>query len=188
MRQHIRFALLTCVALAAVPAFAKEAKPAAPAAPAPPAELSQLAFFEGNWTCTGTTYASPMGPEHATAAKVKGVKAIGGAWVHINYDEDKTAANPTPYHAGVYMGYDVAKKTFVSFCADSFGGYCNESSSGWNGDQMVFEGTTMVGGHAVPSRDNFTKKGANELTHSSEMQGEDMKWAKADEEHCKRVK
>jgi hypothetical protein len=189
MRRQIRFALLASVVLAAVPAFAKdEAKPAAPPAPAPPAELSQLAFFEGNWTCSGTTYANPMGPEHATTAKVKGSKAVGGAWVHVTYDEDKTAANPNPYHAGVYFGYDAAKKTFVQFCADSYGAYCNATSAGWNGDALVFEGTSMMDGKPAPARDNFARKGANELTHSSEMQGDDKKWVKIDEEHCKRAK
>ena len=171
-----RLMLLTLTALASAPLFAKDdAKPAAPAAYAPPAELSQLAFFEGNWTCTGTTYANPMGPEHATVAKVKGTKAVGGAWVHVAYDEEKTAANPTPYHAGVFFGYDAAKKTFVQLCADSFGSYCTQTSSGWKNDEMVFEGNSTMDGNAVPARDHFTRKGANELVHSSEMQGEDKK-------------
>src|SRR5437870_3074377 len=118
MLAHSSRAMLAVIALVSTPLLAKEAaKPTAPA-PAPPAELAQLAFFEGNWTCTGTGFASPMGPEHATTATVHGAKAVGGMWVHIAYDENKTAANATPIHAGVYMGYDVAKKSFVSDCVD----------------------------------------------------------------------
>src|SRR5437868_1138296 len=122
-----RASLLALSALATCPLLAKE--PAAQPAPTaqPPSELTQLDYFVGDWTCSGTTFANPMGPEHATTAKVHGARAVGQAWVHITYDENKTAANPQPYHAGVYMGYDAAKKSFVSFCGDSFGGYCSES-------------------------------------------------------------
>ncbi len=158
MNAQLPRVLLATLALAATPLLAKQAakpaptKPAA-AAPAPPAELAQLAYFEGNWKCSGTTFANPMGPEHATTGSVHGAKAVGGMWVHIAYDENKTAANPTPYHAGVYMGYDAAKKSFVSGCYDSFGGYCSQTSSGWNGDTMTFEGTSNADGKSMGARE-----------------------------------
>jgi len=169
---------------------AKPAKPAAPAAAAPdaaPPELAQLDFFLGNWNCSGKTFASPMGPEHATVGTVHTVKSVGDRWVHVNYDEKKTAANPTPFHVGVYMGYDAAKKEFVEGCVDNFGGYCTQSSKGWNGDTLAFEGTVNADGPAG-SRDTFVKKGAGELTHRGEMQGPDKQWVKTDEETCRKGK
>ena len=157
-------------------------------APAAPPELAQVAFFEGTWNCTGKTFATPMGPEHATVATVHGVKAVGGMWMNITYDEKKTAANPTPYHAGIYMGFDAGAKKFIEGCFDNFGGYCTQSGSGWNGDTMKFEGIGNGGGKQFGARDTFTKRGANQVTHMGEMQGDDKQWIKTDEETCHKGK
>jgi hypothetical protein len=186
MLKHSVPAILAVLILTPLSLLAKDAT--APAAPQAPSELAQLAFFEGTWSCTGTAFASPMGPEHATAATVHGNKAVGDMWIHISYDEKKTAANPTPYHVGVYMGFDAGKKSFVEGCVDNFGGYCTQNSPGWNGDTMIFEGEGNGDGKKFGVRDTFVKKGANGLTHSGEMQGDDKKWTKTDEETCHKSK
>lgn len=173
------------LALAALPALAEEKKMEMPK---PPAELSQVQYFDGTWGCSGTGFASPFGPEHKTAATVHGATTVGGMWVHLTYDEKKTAANPMPVHAAMYMGYDAAQKIFVLGCFDSFGGYCTQTSKGWNGDTMAFEGTGNVGGQKPGVRDTFVKKGADEVVHTGEMQGEGGKWMKLDEETCRKTK
>ena len=205
MSKHALAALIAALAFTPAALFAAEAakpaapaakaaasaaaeKPAAPTTPTRPPELAQLDFFQGNRSCTGKTFASPMGPEHATTATVHGTRAVGDMWLHISYDENKTAANPAPYHVGVYMGYDSGNKKFVEGCVDNFGGYCTLSSSGWNGDTMVFEGTADGSGPTVNVRDTFVKKGANEMTHTGEIQGENKQWSKTDEETCHKDK
>lgn len=161
------------------------AKDEASAPPASPPELEQYEFFVGSWKCSGTTYA---GTEHATEATVRVARAVGDRWFQLSYDEKQTAVNPTPYHVGVYWGYDSARKTFVQSCHDSVGGYCLQTSAGWNGDAMVFEGTIQGMPETGNSRDTFTKNGANELTHVGEMQGADRKWIRLDEETCRKGK
>ena len=185
--QRIRLLLvLSCAAVA--PLLAKEpVKPPPPAAPPVPAEQAQLDYFDGQWRCEGTTFASPMGPEHKTTATVRAARAVGGRWTHITYDEDKSAANPTPYHAGVYMGYDAGARKFVETCFDSMGSHCTQSASGWNGDVLAFEGAAEGDGKSTPARDTFTRKGPNEVVHAGEMQM-DGKWVKLDEETCKKAK
>lgn len=185
MRHTAMRPLLAALTLAAAPLLAEEPKMEAPK---PPAELSQIAFFKGSWTCAGTGFASPFGPEHATTATVKGGNAVGGMWIHLTYDEAKSAANPNPVHAAMYMGYDAGLKTFVLGCVDSFGGYCTQTSKGWSGDSLVFEGTGTFGGQKSGVRDSFLKKGPAELVHTGEMQGPDGKWMKLDEETCKKGK
>lgn len=189
MHKPLLVATLAVFASLSLPLAGKEtAAPAPAAAPAMPAELAQLDYFIGTWHCTGKTLASPMSAEHATAATVHAAKAIGGRWIQVTYDEAKTAANPMPYHAGIYMGYDAGKKQFVSGCVDNMGGYCTQSSAGWNGDVMVMEGTGNSDGKQFGSRDTFTRKGAGELMHNSEMQGDDKAWTKLDEETCRKAK
>ena len=182
------FAALAALCLSPSLFATDAAKPAAAADAAPgiPAEQAQLDFFLGDWSCSGTTFASELGPEHATSGVVHAAKAVGGRWIHISYDEKKTAANANPYHVGVYMGYDAGKKQFVEGCVDNFGGYCTQSGSGWNGDSLVFEGSANGTGQAFTVRDTFTRKGAGQLTHTGEMQGADKQWAKTDEETCKK--
>lgn len=184
MLKHALTGMIAAVALSS----AAGANAASPPPPAAPAELSQLDFFAGTWHCTGKAFANPMSAEHATTATVHADKAVGGRWLHIRYDEDKTAANANPYHVGVYMGYDSAKKQFVEGCVDVFGGYCTQSGSGWNGDTMTFEGTANGMGDPGGVRDTFTKRGPDGLTHTGEMQGPDKKWSKTDEENCHRHK
>ena len=184
MLKHVLAGTIAALAFAATAAAAKDAAPV----PGVPGELSQYDFMAGTWHCTGTAFASPMMAEHATTATVHVNKAVGGHWFHAAYDENKTAANPKPYHAGVFFGYDSAKKTFVERCVDSLGGYCAQTSSGWKGDTLTFEGTGSGAGGDFGARDTFAKKGPDGLTHTGEMQGPDKKWVKTDEEACHRHK
>jgi hypothetical protein len=173
------------MATSAVTALAAD-KPAGPMAP--PAELSQLSFLSGVWSCKGTDFASPMGPEHATEGVARGAMAVGGHWLHVTYDEKSTRANPVPAHFGMYFGFDTAEKKFVESCFDSFGGRCLQFSDGWQNDTLTLEGTQTSEGQKIRVRDVFTRKGANGLGHYSEMQNESGNWVKMDEESCTRSK
>ena len=178
----IRFAALFAAFFFAVPALRAADKPMAPPKPAP--EMAQLAYFAGAWACTGKAFVSPMGPEHPTEAAIHAATALDGFWYVVHYDEKKTTANPMPYHAGIFMGYEATEKIFVLRCQDSMGGYCSETSKGWSGDTFVFEGPNMGMWPKANGRDTFTKKGAAEMVHSGEIQGPDGKWMKMDEETC----
>jgi len=170
-------------ALAALPAFAQA--PSGP--PSPPSELSQLAFFAGDWSCQGKAEASPMGPAHATAAKVHIGNDIGGFWYVGHYAETKTAENAHPMVFHFVQGYDAAAKTFVMSCFDAFGGHCHQTSAGWQDNKLVYTGESTGAGPATPVRDTFTKTGDAGLEHAGEMQM-DGKWIATDHETCTRVK
>ncbi|MGE5345550.1 MAG: DUF1579 family protein [Acidithiobacillales bacterium] len=169
---------------AAAPALQAQEKPAGPPKPAP--EMSQLEYFAGTWACTGKAFQTPMSQEHATEATVHSTLGLGGFWHLMHYDEKKTAANATPIHVAMFLGYDAGAKAFVLVGADSFGGSYWETSKGWAGDAFVLEGPAGGMGPNTRARDTFTKKSATELTHSGELQGPDGKWMKLDEETCKK--
>ena len=178
MRTRTLFLVLVVLTLVAIPSFADD-PPAGP-----PAELSQLAYFSGDWSCIGMAFETPFGPEHPTEADVSARMAVGGWWQHLSYDEKTTDRNPMPVHAMIVMGYDADKAQFVGNCFDSFGQHCVQYSSGWNGDELVFEGHSSMGDTGV--RDTFTKIGQSRLTHLFEMQSPDGTWMKMDKETCTR--
>jgi hypothetical protein len=173
--------------LAGGAAFAQPpaAAPAAMALPTPSPELAKLAFFVGDWACTGRAETSPFGPAHATAATVRVHPEYGGFWYAGRYEEKKTAANPHPISFGFFWGYDGTAKALTLDGFDSLGERSHESAPGWQGETIVFTGETAGFGPASPSRDTFTRKDANTLEHLGEMQIEG-RWTAIDHETCKR--
>ncbi len=149
-------------------------------------KLKELQPFVGTFQCTGTGFASPMGPEHPTKATVRGTWIVGGAWLQIHYTEVKTAKNPHPFDVLESWGYDEQPKAFVSGSVDNTGGYSTSQSQGWDGDTFVFTGPMHGGGMTSNSRDTFTRVGKNEIDHEGEMEVNGT-WNKTDKEVCKRV-
>lgn len=178
-------ALVILGAFAALPAVSQP--PAASGPPAPSPEVGQLSYFVGDWTCQGKAETSPMGPAHATRAKVHISKEMGGFWVVGRYLEVKTAANPHPMDYHFLQGYDGTAKSLVMECFDAFGDHCHQTSAGWKDGKLVYSGEQTGSGPATPVRDTFTKKGEAELEHSGEVQV-DGKWTSTDHEICKRAK
>jgi hypothetical protein len=149
-------------------------------------KLKELQSFIGTFQCTGTTFASPMGPEHPTKATVHGTWTLGGTWIQIRYTEIKTAQNPHPYDVLELWSYDEARKAFVAGSADVTGGYGTSESPGWQGDKLVFTGPTHNGGTTSNGRDTFTRVGKDEADHEGEIEVNGT-WQKLDKEVCKRV-
>jgi hypothetical protein len=146
-----------------------------------------MAYFAGYWNCSGKTFASPFGPEHATTGIAHGEMALGGFRLVLHYDETKTAASPMPFQVLQVIGWNDGAKAFDSVCVDVFGGACTQTTAGWKGNTLVFEGSGVMGGQKMGARDTFTKVSATELTHKGEMQGPDGKWMAGDEESCKKA-
>jgi hypothetical protein len=168
-------AILILGAYAALPAFSQAAAPEGPPIPSP--ELGKLAFFAGDWSCTGKA--------EATRAKVHISKEIGGFWYVGRYEEIKTAENPHPVVFEFFQGYNTADKTFVMDCFDSFGNHCHQASAGWQGDKLAYSGEATGSGPALPARDTFTRTGDASLEHRGELQIEGQ-WTVTDHEACKR--
>jgi hypothetical protein len=137
--------------------------------PKPAPELAQLKYFLGTWHCEGNAPASPMGPAHRSRATVVTRLDLGGFWYSGTVREEKAADNPHPLSGMFHETYDAARKQFVLLWFDNFGGWSTETSTGWDGNKIVYSGEAAMGGEKVPVRDTFTKKGDAELVHSYEM-------------------
>jgi hypothetical protein len=171
---------------AAAPAAAAPAAAAPAGPPSPAAEMAQLKLFSGNTHCSGKQSASQFGPEHPTQSVVHGRPDLNGFWMTLRYNERKTKENPYPFHALYQIGYDSAAKQYVLVEVDNFGGHATATSSGWDGDKLVFTGDYAFAGGKIVARDTFTKAGDKPAGHLGEIQGSDGNFVTLDEETCRR--
>jgi hypothetical protein len=105
------------------------------AAPELKQELSSLAYFLGDWDCTGRFDASGK----VIAAHQHFAPELEGAWITFRHDDTP----PFNYHALSEWGWDSGQKKFVMTVQDNFGGARVFYSSGWNSTQLQWEGDAM---------------------------------------------
>jgi hypothetical protein len=151
--------------------------------PKPAPEMAQLAFFEGSWTCDGKMFATPMGPagEMKSTADVR--KDMNGFFQTGTIKG--TMPNMPPFEGRFHATYDPGMKRFVMLWVDNMGGWAQNTSAGWKGDVMVYEGDGHMAGQTMKGRDTFTKNGTNAMKHGSEIQV-NGKWIPSAEETCKK--
>lgn len=175
-----------CLLAAATLASPAAAQKANGEMPKPAPEVASFDFFNGRWGCTGRVIGNATIPAHPTAAAAMSAPELSGFWRLFRYSERKTNENPAPFAQTGMWGYDAAQKKFLEIGADNTGRHGLETSSGWSGDTITFEGETMLMGRRMNARDTFTKKGSAEFLHVGELQGADGRWVEFDEETCKR--
>lgn len=145
--------------------------------------LRQLDFMVGTLRCSGTAFATPDMPEHATSAEVVSKWDDSGYWLAATYTEKKTAENPKPIRFTGFFGYDPGMKKLIVSGVDNMGGYSSGSSDGMSGDAVVFTGPWHMQGMTFNGRDTFRKLGNGRLSHTGEIE-QDGKWVKVGEETC----
>lgn len=160
------------------------AHPTAQGMPKPAPEMKSLEYFNGNWTCKGKAEKSPISPEGALSGSVQIKHDLGGFWQTGTVKA--TMAGMGSMEGRFYTTYDPGSKRFLMFWGDSMGSWAQTTSSGWQGESMVFEGeSTMPGQKAMKSRDTFKRGADGTMTHmwEAEMDG---KWTKLGEETCRK--
>jgi len=168
----------------AVPADQPGAIPAALPTPAP--ELAQLGYFLGTWKCDGRVPATPMGPAHQSRSTVTIRPDLNGFWHTGTVREEKSADNAHPIYGMFHETYDSAKKRFLLLWVDNYGGWATETTRGWDGDKIVWEGEGTLGGQTLLGRDTFVKKGEGQMSHTAEM-SMNGQWMTMSEELCKKA-
>jgi Protein of unknown function (DUF1579) len=162
-------------AAAAKPAAVKPAAASAaaaappPPAPKPAAELDQLKYFEGTWKCAGKQPAGPFGPEHDYKSSFKMKKDVDDFWIGLEYAQKKSKVHPMPIKAKGFVGWDSVAKKFVTIGVDNTGGWITESSTGWEGDKLVFSGDGSMMGQKVSFRETYAKKSDKAFLWTGEM-------------------
>lgn len=168
---------------AAKPAPAKP-PPAPPKPPVPDPALAQLRSLAGTWTCAGRTFGP--GPEHPTTATMTLAWHLDGFWLEVRYEEAKAAANPVPLSSVSEWGFDLLQKTLTSTTVDNVSGIDTQTTAGWQGDKLVFEGSARRFGTQFLDRDTFVRHGDSQLVHTLEASVNDS-WIKLHEDTCNRA-
>lgn len=151
--------------------------------PKPNPRLGELQYFTGQWNCSGTAFAFLGMPEHKTTATIDGTWAFDNHWLELHYKEPKTVTNPAPVEVQYFWGWDDQTKKFASSAVDNGGGHFNQSSPGWVGELITFDGEMHIAGKTMKFHDVFTKVSSSRLMHRGEAEM-DGKWTKLDEETC----
>jgi hypothetical protein len=177
MRRHVMAAAIAAaVVLAPGLAGAQEM-------PKPAPEMAQLAYFEGNWTCSGKIHATPMGPAGTMTGTVSAKRDLGGFFLTLAITGQ--GAGMPAFNGVGYETWDPAAKQFVMFWFDSMGSWSRSTSAGVKGNVMVYEGDSQMGTMKMKTRDTFTKHADGTFTHAwaAEMGGA---WMPMGEQTCKK--
>jgi hypothetical protein len=173
MTTKTKLAMLALTVLPAMQmAIAQDSQPSGP-----PKEMAQLKSYEGSWVCHGGT------PAHKSTTSVNIHPDLDGMWLSGHIEEAASKENPHGFKGILHMNYDKVAKNYLMLWVDNFGGWSSQTSSGWDGDKMVWLGSGSMAGKKVDARDTFAKKGA-ELQHLGELQI-DNKWVVVQDEVCK---
>jgi len=115
------------------PAATPELKPA----------LASLAYFSGDWDCSGKFDVSGKTIEAHQHFETE----LDGAWMTFRHDDKP----PFAYHALSEWGWDAAQKKFVMLAQDSAGGARLFYSSGWDSALLQWDGDA-VGSTSSPTQ------------------------------------
>jgi hypothetical protein len=151
----------------------------------PNAKLDELRPLAGHWTCEGTAFPFLGMPEHKTRAVIEAAWDLNDHWLGVHYKESKSATNPSPVEVRYSWGWDDQTKTFFSSAVDNGGGHFNQTSPGWEGSEITFDGEMHIAGSTMKFHDVFTKVSPSTIRHRGEAVI-DGKWTKLDEETCRK--
>ena len=181
--RSITGALAAAAIVAVVPCTFVQAAPPE-TAPKPAAEMSSLKFFDGSWTCSGEALPTPMGPGGKMTGAVKSHTDLGGFW-QSGTVKTTGGGMPAGMEGMFHMTYDPGAKQYMLLWVDSMGGHSQETSTGWEGDKIVFSGESAMGAQKMMVRDTFTKAADGSMKHDWEGQF-DGKWTPMGNETCKK--
>ncbi|EFH82978.1 DUF1579 domain-containing protein [Ktedonobacter racemifer] len=100
--------------------------------------LQHLAFFVDSWKAHGTFFATPTSSQKTIEMNIHGTQDLENNWLILRTEEIPTPENPHPLSAIYIWGYDLTSRQFIASWFDSHGGRATQTSSGWDGDQLVF--------------------------------------------------
>ena len=125
----------------------------------PPNELEQLVYFEGNWYCEQPTISS----SEPIALTWNVERDLNNFW-YIGYAEEVISeTNPEPVNSREFLGYDPSARHLVRLIVVGNGNSLSLISSGWQGEQLIWEGTLVRTGESIPIQQVITREDENKF-------------------------
>lgn len=169
----------------AVAAFATSAFAADKVEAPKPSAMLEAAFKDapGNWTCKGT-WSEPNGSSMTVTTKAKFAKTLGGHQYTAEFTMPKSATMPGMKTFSEWH-YDPITKGLVSTMVSDNGDASRATSTGMNGQTIIWnmEGTMM--GQPTKMRMTQTTKGPKEVAMIYEVEANGS-WMKIGDESCKK--
>lgn len=94
--------------------------------------LQSLAFYVGEWSCKGTTFATAQQKEEHWDTKIVVAPELDGSWLSVQM------IGPGTHRTLEHKGYDPITKKWIHLAVGTEGLWATVSSSGWTGSRMVF--------------------------------------------------
>ncbi|NEZ56514.1 hypothetical protein [Adonisia turfae] len=155
-----KIGLLTTSCLIAVsPAFSQtvEQAPSSPDSQLT-SELDEIVYFEGNWRCQQPP--SSLSSE-SIALNWQVERDLNDSW-YVGYAEEvATITNPDPTSSREFLGYDAVSEHLVRVSVASNGNLLNLTSSGWQDEQLIWEGTVTTRNELISLRQIITRENEN---------------------------
>jgi len=152
-----------------------------------PKQLSVEKWFVGDWICEGVQHASLTGPGEKFTDRFSFNMALRGSWLIYHIDQLKGPVKGKQTLIGSSTWDDNAK-VHVRRDMNIGGSRMDLTSSGWEGDKLVFTGYMITGEEKLPVKNTFTKKSDAAYNSALEVFDGDGKPAMWEEESCKRIK
>ncbi len=137
--------------------------------------LSPLAYFTGDWECSGKFDSSGKTIE----AHQHFAPELDGAWMTFRHDDKP----PFGYHSLAEWGWDAARKAFVMTVQDSAGGLRLFQSSGWNSKTWRWDGGSAGASSDPNQRFSFDRLDDRHFTVSYFML-KNGDWSRVDLSTC----
>ncbi|MEJ7729530.1 MAG: hypothetical protein WKG00_09960 [Polyangiaceae bacterium] len=93
--------------------------------------MQMLAFYVGDWSCTGKQFGTPDSKEETWTARIEVRPEVGGGAVSVHM------FGPASNLTAELKGYDTAKKKWFHLWMDREGAWGSFSSPGFDGARMI---------------------------------------------------